>query len=232
MVTQPCPSCLGTEPRWENPGRFSPGLRIVCAERTTPARGALLKRLRDLIVQACEADDLDLISQALILGPREQVTKLAFPRVFSRNAPKVLNYLLIYGSDTDIENIAGKAATHIALAAYEQAFPKSLVQILLDDGWDINYRDRNRDQPLLWKMVHDGDAVAWCLERGASVLPKGQKLWINNAEAYAEYFERCPFSSEERSDCLYYYPQILQLAARESTVATFELLRSKGVPLG
>jgi hypothetical protein len=201
---------------------------------TTPAGGALLKRLRDLIVQACEADDLDLISQALTLGPREQVTKLAFPRVFSRNAPKVLSYLLTHGSDTDIKDIAGIAATHIALAAYEQAFPKSLVQILLDHGWDINHR--HRDQPLLWKMVHDGDAVAWCLERGASVLPKGQKPWpefdINNDEAYAEYFERCPFSSEERSDCLYYCPPILQLAARESTVATFGLLRSKGAPLG
>jgi hypothetical protein len=77
--------------------------------------------------------------------------------------------------------------------------------------------------------------VAWCLERGASVLPKGQKLWppeidINNAEALVEYFERLP--REEGSDCLYYCLPILELAARQSTVATFELLRSKGAPLG
>jgi hypothetical protein len=200
------------------------------ATAKTPTRGALHKRLRDLIGQACEADDVDLISQALTLGSTEQVTKLACPRVFSRNAPKVLDYLLTHGSD--IKDIAATAATHIALAAYERAFPKSLVQILLDHGWDIN--QRHRDQPLLWQIVNDGDAVAWCLERGASVLPKGQKPWpefdINNTEAFAEYFERLP--GEEGSDYLYYCPPILELAARQSTVATFELLRSKAAPLG
>ncbi|KAN0108009.1 hypothetical protein V8E51_007751 [Hyaloscypha variabilis] len=199
---------------------------------TTSTRGALHKRLRYLIVQACEVDDVDLISQALTLGSVEQVTKLAFPRVFSQNAPKVLEYLLTHGSD--VKAIADIAATHIALAAYERTFPKSLVQILLNHGWDINHR--HHDQPLLWQIVYDGDAVAWCLERGASILPKGQKLWpefnINNAEAFAEYFERFPYSSKERSDCLYYCPPILELAAQQSTVTTFELLRSKGAPLG
>ena len=199
---------------------------------TTPARGVLRKRILDLIVQACEADDVGLISQALNLGSVEQVTRLAFPRVFSRNARKVLAYLLTHGSD--VKDIAGIAASHISLATYERAFPKSLVQILLDHGWDINHR--HRDQALLWQIVQDGDAVAWCLERGASVLPKGQKPWpvfdINNAEAYAEYFERSPYTSDEISDCLYYCPPILELAAQQSTVATFELLRSKGAPLG
>jgi hypothetical protein len=65
-------------------------------------------------------------------------------------------------------------------------------------------------------------------------LQKGQNPWpefdINNAEAFAEYFERLP--REEGSDYLYYCPPILELAARQSAVATFEPLRSKGAPLG
>lgn len=78
--------------------------------------------------------------------------------------------------------------------------------------------------------------MAWCLGHGASVLPKGQKSWpnfdVNDVEAYSEYFEHFPFSDDERSDCLYHCPPILELAARQSTVATFELLRSTGAPLG
>jgi hypothetical protein len=199
-------------------------------------RRTLYNRLLDLIVQACEADDVDLISQAISLSSSpsstrspEQVVQMTFPRVFSRNAPKVLDYILTHGVD-----FKDRAALYIALAAYECEFPKTLVQVLLSHGWDINHR--NLDQPLLWQIVNDGDAVAWCLEHGASVLPKGQKLWpnldINSAEEFAEYFNRFPYSSEERSDCLYYCPPILELAASQSTIATFELLRSKGAPLG
>lgn len=109
---------------------------------TAPTRGALHKRLRDLIVQACEADDIDLISQAITLGsspgssgPPEQVMKMVFPRVFSRNAPKVLDYILTHGADVkDIGASYNIAASHIALAAYEREFPKTLVQVLLNHG--------------------------------------------------------------------------------------------------
>ena len=159
---------------------------------------------------------------------------MTFNRVFSRNAPKVLDYILTHADAKVLASSYNIVASHIAYAAYEREFPKTLVQILLDHGWDINHRQR--DQPLLWQIVNDGDAVAWCLERGANVLPKGQRPWpefdINNAEEYAEYFERFPYTNDERSDCLYHCPPILELAASQSTVATFELLRSKGAPLG
>jgi hypothetical protein len=56
----------------------------------TLTKKTLHKRLRDLIVQACEAGDVDLIYRAIIFVSAERVTKLAFPRVFSRNATKVL----------------------------------------------------------------------------------------------------------------------------------------------
>ena len=50
--------------------------------------------------------------------------------------------------------------------------PKALAQILLDHGWGINERSPG-SKLLLWPIVNDDDAVAWCLERGASVLLKG-----------------------------------------------------------
>jgi len=208
---------------------------------TALASGALRKKVRDLIVQACEADDVELISQAITLASSpgsstslEKLVQMAFPRMFSRNAPTVLDYILTHGAVKDIASSYNGITRDITYAAYEREFPKALVQILLDHGWDINHRQC--DQPLLWQMVDDGEAVAWCLERGATVFPKGQRPWpefdINNAEEFVEYFKRFPYTSEERSDCLYYCPPILELAARQSTVATFELLRSKGAPLG
>jgi len=207
---------------------------------TAPTPGGVLrKRIFDLVDQGCEADDVNLISQAFTLSSTssptasrstEQLQLRTISRVFSRNAPKVLAYILTHG--VDVKDIrTGK----IALAAYERGkFPKSLVEVLLAHGWDIN--ERQREQPLLWQVVYDGDAVTWCLEHGANVLPKGQRPWpvfdINNAKEFAEYFNHHSESSHERTDSLYDCPPILELAARQSTVATFELLRSKGAPLG
>jgi hypothetical protein len=96
---------------------------------------------------------------------------MTFPRVFSRNAPKVLYYILTHADAKDLASSYNIAALYIAYASYEREFPKTLVQILLDHGWGINHRQR--DEPLLWQIVNDGDAVAWCLERGANVLPRG-----------------------------------------------------------
>lgn len=80
--------------------------------------------------------------------------------------------------------------------------------------------------------------MKWCLEHGTSVLPRNQKPWplpedldINNSETVKEYFETHQYSAQQRSD-VFYCPPILELAASVSTVATFELLRSKGAPLG
>jgi len=122
----------------------------------------------------------------------------------------------------------------IARTTYEREFPRTLVEILLQHGWDINHR-RFRQQPLLWHMVYDGDLVEWCLERGARILADGQKPWpkfdINSGKECTKYLERFPWSDEEASEYFYDCPPILERAAGESTVATFELLRSKDAQL-
>jgi hypothetical protein len=143
--------------------------------------GALRKKVRDLVVQACENDDIELFSQAITLAPSldsstslENLVQTAFPRMFSRNARTVLDYVFTHGAVKDIASSYNGITKDITYAAYEREFLKALVQILLDHGWDINYRQR--DQPLLWQMVDGGDAVAWCLKRGAAVFPEGQRL--------------------------------------------------------
>lgn len=202
-------------------------------------RGALRKQILDLINQSCDTDSITLITQALALSSSpnsnytpDKVLQLTFSRTISRNAPQVLTYILSCGAD-----IKDRIASTIGLQAYEHSFPNPLTEIFLSHGYDINYRGRNHQQPLLWQVVYDGDAVRWCLDHGATVVPKDQKQlpWgefdINDLKAYKEYLERNPYTTEEVSDCLYYCPPILELAARSSTVETFELLRSRGAPL-
>lgn len=92
---------------------------------------------------------------------------------------------------------------------------KEVLEILLSRGWDINAR-RVNEQPFLWEVVGDGDMVAWCLEHGAS--PTAQDLNLETEDQ----------RTTDQMGC----PPILELAARRSTVATFELLRSREVPLG
>lgn len=94
---------------------------------TASTRGALHKRLRDLIVQACEADNVDLISQTIGIDSSpdssdspEQVIKMKFPRVFSRNAPKVLYYILTHIDVKDLASSYNIAALYIAYASYER----------------------------------------------------------------------------------------------------------------
>jgi hypothetical protein len=69
-------------------------------------------------------------------------------------------------------------------------------------------------------------------KRGAKRSTAGPDFDINSTEEFTEYFNRYPYSSQEKSDYLYGCPPLLEVAASQSTVATFELLRSKGAPLG
>lgn len=78
------------------------------------------------------------------------------------------------------------------------------LDFLIAHGWDIDWR--GDDVPFLWFIVRDGDMVAWCLEHGASVTP----------------VPKLPRGRDS----------VLERAAASASVATFELLRSKGAPLG
>ena len=68
----------------------------------------------------------------------------------------------------------------------------------------------------MWYIFGNGDMVIWCLEHGASVHPRDQEPLRDDI-----------LTLSQRS-C----PPILEYAASWATVATFELLRATGAPLG
>lgn len=95
---------------------------------------------------------------------------------------------------------------------------KQTLELFLAHGWDINARAETPDaaQPFMWFVVHDEDMIKWCLEHGASVHPRGQEPLSDRYITVSQL--RCE--------------QILEKVAARGTVATFELLHSKGAPLG
>ncbi|KAF1959972.1 hypothetical protein CC80DRAFT_490008 [Byssothecium circinans] len=95
---------------------------------------------------------------------------------------------------------------------------KETLEFLLAQGWDINARpdSGNNREPFMWHVVRDSDLVKWCLEHGASVHPRDQEPLCDDV------------ITESQRKC----QQILEKVAAWGSVATFELLRSKGAPLG
>ncbi len=170
--------------------------------------------------QACQTDDVSLMSQAISISSSpssrvtvEDVLAHALEQSVACNSTNVLTYILTHG--TDINLISG---TDVAVCVRRPAEPsKQTIDILLAQSSDINARDK-RSWPLLWFVVNDSEFVAWCLERGASVLPKKQPPLQNDGVM--------------STDQIYHCPPIIQRAAQNSTVLTFELLRSRGAPLG
>ncbi|KFY30243.1 hypothetical protein V493_02052 [Pseudogymnoascus sp. VKM F-4281 (FW-2241)] len=96
---------------------------------------------------------------------------------------------------------------------------KETLGFLLAQGWDINARgySPNDKQPFMWLVATDYDMVKWCLEHGASVHPRGQELFRDGVT-----------KTKARREC----QQILEIVAPHGSIATFDLLRSKGAPLG
>ncbi|PVH99988.1 hypothetical protein DM02DRAFT_527931 [Periconia macrospinosa] len=95
------------------------------------------------------------------------------------------------------------------------------LNFLLAHGWDINHREKvgltgRYEIPFMWHCVEDYDMVAWCLEHGAALKPRRQEPLSKSVITIAQL------------EC----PQILEVVARSGSVATFELLRAKGAPLG
>jgi hypothetical protein len=67
----------------------------------------------------------------------------------------------------------------------------------------------------MWFMVSNTDMVAWCLEHGASVHPNNQEWDRYGVMMTARHCK-----------------SILESVGGWGNVATYELLRSKGAPLG
>ncbi|KAL6706971.1 hypothetical protein ACN47E_004921 [Coniothyrium glycines] len=164
---------------------------------------------------ACEKDDIALLNQAISTTAESNLE--SFYEHLRRTAIKetaieVLNALAERGVNFEhlrpLDIVGNRKVT------------KETLDFLLAHGWDINYRETKgldgNAQPFMWHCVDDHDTVAWCLEHDANVRPRGQE----------------PLSKDVITHSQRTCPQILERVATSGSVATFELLRSKGAPLG
>lgn len=167
---------------------------------------------------ACEKDDTTLIDQAFsIASQHDDINDLELLNEFcalaiQKNATNVLTHLIKQGA-----SVKSLRPNDIA---WRGPRSKPILEILLAHGWDINARDASRSdsvsEPFMWSVLMDIDLVTWCLEHGASVYPRDQEPLRDDILTMSQ--RKCQ--------------QVLEKAAYSATVATFELLRSKGAPLG
>jgi hypothetical protein len=167
---------------------------------------------------ACELDDTSLIEEAFSDCTEQEdpvgLLRYSCRHAIQNNAEQVLHYLIeeqsLYVRNLRPTDVGGKRRS------------TAILDILLAHGWDINWRETSTSksvhdaEPFMWKVVDDADMVVWCLEHGASVFPVHQE----------------PLRKDDITTSQYRCKQVLECAAARSSVATFELLRSKGAPLG
>jgi hypothetical protein len=171
-----------------------------------------------LVATACEKDDTTLVDQAFLKasqvdGVNEQKLLNEFCALaVEKNATNTLVHLIKRGA-----KVTSLTSSQIA---WRSPRTKPILEILFAHGWDINARDGpahvSPPEPFMWSVVEDIELVTWCLEHGASVFPRDQEPLRKDKITMSQL--RCQ--------------QVLEKAASSATVATFELLRSKGAPLG
>lgn len=194
---------------------------------------------RVLALRACEADDIALIKEAFrqqeigpsrYYYPNEEISEArerelgcftdeVLYEAINSNATSVLGHLIKSG--VSVKKLSGGK-----LATDGQGASQATLEFLLARGWDINHRvkyDSNTKgslhaeaEPFLWRIIRRPAVVKWCLKHGASVHPRD----------YRPYTEGRLTGDQRKCE------PILEVAARCTDVATFELLRSRGAPLG
>lgn len=168
--------------------------------------------------KASKNDDVSLIVEALSLASKPEsrntvgdVFKSGLRNSLKRSALKVLSYLLDHGADVSMID-------HSWVVNDEDTLAKpslEALEMLISHGWDINARRYATDWPLLWYLVKYPDLVAWCLDRGAIVVyPPSDDDPSRDANRLGNYWSQ----------------SLLELAAKQASVATFKLLREKGAP--
>lgn len=168
-------------------------------------------REHELLRKACENDDTTLLDQAISMtaaGDLKDFYTVARSNAIRNNAMAILNDLIERGVSVALQRPSNAKGAS-----------KETLEFLLTQGWDINARgDSPNDKlPFMWLVATDYDMVKWCLEHGASVHPQGQ-----------EPFRDGVTKTKDRREC----QQILEIVAPHGSIATFDLLRSKGAPLG
>ena len=167
---------------------------------------------------ACQKDDTTLIDQAFSKASQhDDINDLELLNEFcalaiENNSTNVLMHLIKQGAS--VKSMKPRNVT------WRGPRTKPILEILIAHGWDINDREDSGNgsdtEPFMWSIVEDIDLVTWCLEHGASVYPRGQEPLRDDIITLSQL--KCQ--------------QILEKAAYSATVETFELLRSKGAPLG
>lgn len=180
------------------------------------AATSTLQHLKDLATTACARNDTSLIDQAFsnISAQDDAPELLRHSRrlAIQNNAQNVLEYLI---------EKQGLQVQHLPPTLVSAAGPSTaMLELLLAHGWDINWRHVSESgpdaEPFMWHIVHDGHLVAWCLDHGASLSP------IRQERLHPDNITQSQYSCS----------QVLECAAAGGSLATFELLRSKGAPLG
>ena len=172
---------------------------------TTPAA------LRKAIDHACETDDISALSgridaTSLAESPNMQSALDKGLRVSARkNSTKVMRCLMEQGAD--VNRVSGSSLIDLATDALPS---QETLEVLIEHGWDINNRAPGLSgTPILWYVVGDTDLVKWCLDHGADVDPA----------------DDTPEGAKKHRK------PILEVAAAEGNIDTFELLRASGAPL-
>lgn len=187
-----------------------------------------------LVEAACEHNEVPYMARAISVAEQLDESDAAHLRVLSygcQSAIKyhslvVLTYLLDQGAIIKDMPICCSRNTS-----------KPILEFLLEYGWDINTRKLRTGvsrehlgpdelQPFLWHVAPNREMVVWCLEHGASVIPKDQEPLKNDFEIMT--LEHRDICQDALIDC----PPILERVACSGHVDTFKLLKDKGAPLG
>lgn len=163
-----------------------------------------------LMRRACANDNTTLLDQVIFQATPQDLAELyndARTSATQHSALAILYSLIAGGVDIKPHqpSDAKSAST-------------STLSLLLAQGWDINARldwGTNRE-PFMWLVVTDIELEKWCLDHGASVHQRDQE----------------PLRDDAIMDSQRGYQQILEEDAAWGSIETFELLRSKGTPLG
>jgi hypothetical protein len=150
-------------------------------------------------------DDVSLMAQAISIASNPEsrnTVQEVIQNGLRRSVARSATRVLSYLLDQGAEV---STITAGAIMSKEELVEPSreVLEILIAHGWDINSRGPDStDWPLLWCVTRYPDLLEWCLAHGASVDLPGDT------------------------------PPVLEIAAAEGSVATFELLRARGAPLG
>lgn len=124
----------------------------------------------------------------------------------------VIDYCLSHGAD--VNKIY---AYDVASADFDAEFSEPVVELLMSHGWDIKTQKSDTDWPLIWYLVDKPESLIWLIDHGSDMLSKRERE------------EARPYDHDFRGRD--YCPSLLERAAAEGTVSSFELLRSHGAPL-